>query len=264
MMLHLMRSMIVSQRSIVNRISVLQYTRNDQAPSAAPSGRAVESSLFSRRVRQVAQRVEQFNDKVKRLSLFDLLTGHVVQEVPCLHHLSENLLRHFARAFGASDERHQSGTGRTAPETAGQWQTVGRAAHVTAFAFDLEMMNELGYFSGIENYSRYLASRWRGEPPPTLFNYLPADRLLVVDESHDTIPQIGGMYRGDWARKETLAECGFSLPTALDNRPIKFEEFAALVPLIIYVSATPGPYELEMCSNDVIDQLERPIGLLDP
>lgn len=130
--------------------------------------------------------------------------------------------------------------------------------------FDLEMMNELGYCSGIENYSRYLSGRGPGEPPPTLFDYLPADGLLVVDESHVTIPQIGGMYRGDRARKENLVEYGFRLPSALDNRPLKFEEFEALVPQTIYVSATPGAYELEKSGDEVIDQVVRPTGLLDP
>lgn len=130
--------------------------------------------------------------------------------------------------------------------------------------FDLEMMNELGYCSGIENYSRFLSGRGPGEPPPTLFDYLPADGLLVVDESHVTIPQIGGMYRGDRARKETLVEYGFRLPSALDNRPLKFEEFEALAPQTIYVSATPGNYELEKSGEDIVDQVVRPTGLLDP
>ena len=130
--------------------------------------------------------------------------------------------------------------------------------------FDLEMMNELGYCSGIENYSRYLSGRGPGEPPPTLFDYLPADGLLVIDESHVTIPQIGGMYRGDRARKETLVEYGFRLPSALDNRPMKFEEFEALAPQTIYVSATPGAYELDKSGDEVVDQVVRPTGLLDP
>ena len=130
--------------------------------------------------------------------------------------------------------------------------------------FDLEMMNELGYCSGIENYSRYLSGRGPGEPPPTLFDYLPADGLLVIDESHVTIPQIGGMYRGDRARKETLVEYGFRLPSALDNRPLKFEEFEALAPQTIYVSATPGAYELDKSGDEVVDQVVRPTGLLDP
>lgn len=130
--------------------------------------------------------------------------------------------------------------------------------------FDLEMMNELGYCSGIENYSRYLSGRGPGEPPPTLFDYLPADGLLVIDESHVTIPQIGGMYRGDRARKETLVEYGFRLPSALDNRPLRFEEFEALAPQTIYVSATPGNYELDKSGGEVIDRVVRPTGLLDP
>ncbi len=126
------------------------------------------------------------------------------------------------------------------------------------------MMNELGYCSGIENYSRFLSGRGPGEPPPTLFDYLPADGLLVIDESHVTVPQIGGMYRGDRARKETLVEYGFRLPSALDNRPMKFEEFEALAPQTIYVSATPGAYELDKSGGEVVDQVVRPTGLLDP
>ncbi|VEI45631.1 excinuclease ABC subunit B [Actinobacillus equuli] len=130
--------------------------------------------------------------------------------------------------------------------------------------FDIEMMNELGYCSGIENYSRYLSGRKEGEPPPTLFDYMPADGLLIIDESHVTVPQIGGMYRGDRARKETLVQYGFRLPSALDNRPLRFEEFERLAPQTIYVSATPGNYELEKSNGDVVDQVVRPTGLLDP
>lgn len=130
--------------------------------------------------------------------------------------------------------------------------------------FDLEMMNELGYCSGIENYSRYLSGRGPGGSASTLFDYLPADGLLIVDESHVTIPQIGGMYKGDRSRKETLVEYGFRLPSALDNRPMRFEEFEALAPQTIYVSATPGKYELEKSGGDIIEQVVRPTGLLDP
>ena len=126
------------------------------------------------------------------------------------------------------------------------------------------MMNELGYCSGIENYSRYLSGRKEGEPPPTLFDYMPSDGLLIIDESHVTVPQIGGMYRGDRARKENLVQYGFRLPSALDNRPLKFEEFERLAPQTIYVSATPGNYELEKSNGDVVDQVVRPTGLLDP
>ena len=126
------------------------------------------------------------------------------------------------------------------------------------------MMNELGYCSGIENYSRYLSGRNEGEPPPTLFDYMPSDAILIIDESHVTVPQIGGMYRGDRSRKETLVEYGFRLPSALDNRPLRFEEFERLAPQTIYVSATPGPYELEKSGTEIVDQVVRPTGLLDP
>ena len=126
------------------------------------------------------------------------------------------------------------------------------------------MMNELGYCSGIENYSRYLSGRNEGEPPPTLFDYMPSDAILIIDESHVTVPQIGGMYRGDRSRKETLVEYGFRLPSALDNRPLRFEEFERLAPQTIYVSATPGPYELEKSGSEIVDQVVRPTGLLDP
>jgi excinuclease ABC subunit B len=130
--------------------------------------------------------------------------------------------------------------------------------------FDIEMMNELGYCSGIENYSRYLSGRAEGEPPPTLFDYLPADGLLIIDESHVTVSQIGAMFKGDRSRKETLVDYGFRLPSALDNRPLKFDEFEALAPQTVYVSATPGNYELEKSAGDVIDQVVRPTGLIDP
>ncbi len=130
--------------------------------------------------------------------------------------------------------------------------------------FDIEMMNELGFCSGIENYSRYLSGRSEGEPPPTLFDYLPSDGLLIIDESHVTVPQIGAMFKGDRSRKETLVEYGFRLPSALDNRPLKFEEFEALAPQTIFVSATPGKYEMEKSAGEVADQVVRPTGLLDP
>lgn len=265
MMLHLTRGMIVSQRSIVNRLSELQYTRNDQAFQRGTfrvRGEVID--IFPAESDEVALRVELLDDEVERLSLFDPLTGHVDQEVPRYtiypktHYVTprERLLQAMEDIKVELAERRQT---LLANDKLLEEQRLSQRT-----AFDLEMMNELGYCSGIENYSRYLSGRGPGEPPPTLFDYLPADGLLVVDESHVTIPQIGGMYRGDRARKETLVEYGFRLPSALDNRPMKFEEFAALAPQIIYVSATPGPYELEMCGNEVIDQLVRPTGLLDP
>ncbi|WMQ73809.1 MAG: UvrABC system protein B [Sodalis sp.] len=265
MMLHLTRGMIVSQRSIVNRLAELQYTRKDQPFQRGTFRvRGGVIDIFPAEFDEVALRVELFDDKVERLLLFAPLTGHVDQEVPRYtiypktHYVTprERLVQAMENIKVELTERRQMliANGKLLEEQRLSQRT----------AFDLEMMNELGYCSGIENYSRYLSGREPGEPPPTLFNYLPADGLLVVDESHVTIPQIGGMYRGDRARKETLVEYGFRLPSALDNRPMKFEEFAALAPQTIYVSATPGPYELKMCGNEVIDQLVRPTGLLDP
>ncbi len=130
--------------------------------------------------------------------------------------------------------------------------------------FDIEMMNEVGYCAGIENYSRYLSGRGAGEPPPCLFDYLPPDALLVVDESHVTVPQLGAMYKGDRSRKETLVEYGFRLPSALDNRPLRFDEWERLAPQMIFVSATPGPYELAHSPGAVVEQVVRPTGLVDP
>lgn len=265
MMLHLTRGMIVSPRSIVNRLSELQYTRNDQAFQRGTfrvRGEVID--IFPAESDEVALRVELFDDEVERLSLFDPLTGHVDQEVPryTIYPKTHYVTPRERLVQAMEDIKVELAERRQMLLANGKLLEEQRLSQRTAF--DLEMMNELGYCSGIENYSRYLSGRGPGEPPPTLFDYLPADGLLVVDESHVTIPQIGGMYRGDRARKETLVEYGFRLPSALDNRPMKFEEFAALAPQTIYVSATPGPYELEMCGNEVIDQLMRPTCLLDP
>lgn len=265
MILHMTRGMIVSQRSIVNRLSELQYTRNDQAFQRGTfrvRGEVID--IFPAESEEVALRIELFDDEIERLSLFDPLTGHVDQEVsrytiyPKNHYVTprERLVKAMEDIKVELAERGKMllANGKLLEEQRLSQRT----------AFDLEMMNELGYCSGIENYSRYLSGRGPANPPPTLFDYLPADGLLVVDESHVTIPQISGMSRSDRTRKETLVEYGFRLPSSLDNRPMKFEEFAALAPQTIYVSATPGPYELEMCGNEVIDQVVRPTGLLDP
>ncbi|TCV98052.1 excinuclease ABC subunit UvrB [Biostraticola tofi] len=265
MMLHLTRGMIVDQRSIVHRLSELQYTRNDQAFQRGTfrvRGEVID--IFPAESDEVALRVELFDQEVERLSLFDPLTGQVEQVIPRYtiypktHYVTprERLLQ------AMEDIKVELADRRKNLLENNKLVEEQRLSQRTQF--DLEMMNELGYCSGIENYSRYLSGRGPGEAPPTLFDYLPADGLLVVDESHVTIPQIGGMYKGDRARKETLVEYGFRLPSALDNRPMKFEEFAALAPQTIYVSATPGKYELEMSGGEVIDQLVRPTGLLDP
>lgn len=265
MMLHLTDGMIIDQRSILRRLADLQYTRNDQAFTRGTfrvRGEVID--IFPAESDEYALRVELFDDEVERLSLFDPLTGQIQHRVPRFtvypktHYVTprERILEAMEQIkVELADRRKVLLENNKLLEE----QRITQRTQ-----FDLEMMNELGYCSGIENYSRYLSGRAPGEPPPTLFDYLPADGLLVVDESHVTIPQIGAMYKGDRSRKETLVEYGFRLPSALDNRPMRFEEFEALAPQTIYVSATPGNYELDKSGNEVIEQVVRPTGLLDP
>jgi len=265
MMLHLTRGMIIDQRSILRRLSELQYTRNDQAFQRATFRvRGDVIDIFPAESDDLALRVELFDEEVERLSLFDPLTGQIEQSVarftiyPKTHYVTPR-----ERILQAMEEIKVELADRKKVLLDNN-KLLEEQRITQRTQFDLEMMNELGYCSGIENYSRYLSGRGPGQAPPTLFDYLPADGLLVVDESHVTIPQIGGMYKGDRARKENLVEYGFRLPSALDNRPMKFEEFEALAPQTIYVSATPGKYELEKSGEEVIDQVVRPTGLLDP
>lgn len=265
MMLHLTDGMIIDQRSILRRLADLQYTRNDQAFTRGTfrvRGEVID--IFPAESDEYALRVELFDDEVERLSLFDPLTGQIQHRVPRFtvypktHYVTprERILEAMEQIkVELADRRKVLLENNKLLEE----QRITQRTQ-----FDLEMMNELGYCSGIENYSRYLSGRAPGEPPPTLFDYLPADGLLVVDESHVTIPQIGAMYKGDRSRKETLVEYGFRLPSALDNRPMRFEEFEALAPQTIYVSATPGNYELDKSGHEVIEQVVRPTGLLDP
>ncbi|CAI0844449.1 excinuclease ABC subunit UvrB [Serratia liquefaciens] len=265
MMLHLTKGMIIVQRAILRRLAELQYSRNDQAFQRATfrvRGEVID--VFPAESDELALRIELFDEEVERLSLFDPLTGQIEQEVqrftiyPKSHYVTPR-----ERILQAMEEIKVDLAERRKVLLANN-KLLEEQRLTQRTQFDLEMMNELGYCSGIENYSRYLSGRGEGEPPPTLFDYLPADGLLVVDESHVTIPQIGGMYKGDRSRKETLVEYGFRLPSALDNRPLRFEEFEALAPQTIYVSATPGKYELEKSGGDIIDQVVRPTGLLDP
>ncbi|MDG6285734.1 excinuclease ABC subunit UvrB [Glaesserella parasuis] len=264
MMLHLQVGEMIDQRKILSRLAELQYTRNDQAFQRATfrvRGEVID--IFPAESDDVALRVELFDDEIENLSLFDPLTGHSLGRVPRYtiypktHYVTprERILEAIEQIKKELAER------RTYFIKENKLLEEQRIAQRTQF--DIEMMNELGYCSGIENYSRYLSGRKEGEPPPTLFDYMPSDGLLIIDESHVTVPQIGGMFRGDRARKETLVQYGFRLPSALDNRPLRFEEFERLSPQTIYVSATPGPYELEK-NPDVIDQVVRPTGLLDP
>ncbi|NHI01560.1 excinuclease ABC subunit UvrB [Oceanimonas sp. MB9] len=265
MMLHLRTGDMLDQRDMLRRLAELQYSRNDaafQRGTFRVRGEVVD--IFPAESDDQAVRVELFDDEIERISLFDPLTGAVLQTVarftiyPKTHYVTprETLLEAIEHIKKELVER------KAQLLSANKLLEEQRISQRTQF--DIEMIQELGYCSGIENYSRYLSGRGEGEPPPTLFDYLPGDGLLIIDESHVTVPQIGGMYKGDRSRKETLVEYGFRLPSALDNRPLRFEEFEALMPQTVFVSATPGPYELDKSGNDIVEQVVRPTGLLDP
>ncbi|ADC71751.1 excinuclease ABC, B subunit [Thioalkalivibrio sp. K90mix] len=264
MVLHLQRGDRIDQRDLLRRLAELQYTRNDTELRRATyrvRGEVIDIHPAESEIEAV--RIELFDDEIERLSYFDPLTGEQLRTVPRLtiypktHYVTprETLL-------GAVDQIRDELKERL-DFLRKEDRLVEAQRLEQRTLFDLEMILEIGYCNGIENYSRYLSGRAPGEPPPTFFDYLPKDALLVVDESHVSVPQVGGMYKGDRSRKETLVEYGFRLPSALDNRPLRFEEFEALQPQTIYVSATPGPYEREH-AGAIVDQVVRPTGLLDP
>ena len=264
MVLHLDRGDRVDQRYVVQRLAELQYTRNDTAfQRGAYRVRGDVVDIFPAESEREALRVELFDDEIENLSTFDPLTGEVINRVPRYtvfpktHYVTPR-----ERIIGVIDEVKQELRERLAHLTERN-KLVEAQRLEQRTRFDLEMIQELGYCSGIENYSRYLSGRAPGEPPPTLFDYLPKDALLVIDESHVTVPQISGMYKGDRSRKETLVEYGFRLPSALDNRPLRFDEWEWMSPQMIFVSATPGPYEGEF-AGQVVEQVVRPTGLVDP
>ena len=264
MVLHLDRGDHIEQRQILRRLSELQYSRNDvelQRGTYRVRGEVID--VYPADSDRDAVRVELFDDVIESLSYFDPLTGEILKRVPRLtiypktHYVTSR-----DTVVGAIDQIKEELKLRLEQlRSANKLVEAQRLEERTRF--DIEMMQEMGYCSGIENYSRYISGRQAGEPPPTFMDYLPEDALLVVDESHVTIPQLGGMYRGDRARKQNLVEYGFRLPSAMDNRPLKFEEFVRLAPQTIYVSATPAQYELEH-SGAVIEQVVRPTGLVDP
>ncbi len=264
MVLHLVRGGLADRRTILGQLAAMQYTRNDaELRRGTYRVRGDVIDIFPAESEQDAVRVELFDEEIDALSYFDPLTGEIVRRVerltiyPKTHYVTPREI-----IVNAIDRIREELRERLAQlRDAGKLVEAQRLEERTRF--DLEMMQELGYCSGIENYSRYLSGRAPGEPPPTLFDYLPEDALLFIDESHVTIPQLGGMYRGDRSRKETLVEYGFRLPSALDNRPLCFEEFERLAPQTIFISATPGPYELER-SGQVVEQVVRPTGLIDP
>ncbi len=264
MVLHLSRGDRLNQRDLLRRLAELQYTRNEvELANGCYRVRGEIIDIFPAESDREAVRVELFDDEVENLSWFDPLTGEVLRRVPRMtiypksHYVTprEVMLRAVDEIRVELKERLE------VLREAGKLVEAQRLEQRTMF--DLEMISELGYCTGIENYSRYLSGRKPGEPPPCLFDYLPDDALLIVDESHVTVPQLGGMYRGDRSRKETLVEYGFRLPSALDNRPLRFDEFEALSPQTLYVSATPGPYEREH-SDAIVEQVVRPTGLIDP
>ncbi|KTC88155.1 MULTISPECIES: excinuclease ABC subunit UvrB [Legionella] len=264
MLLHLSRGEQSDQRKILRRLAEMQYIRSQQSLERGQfrvHGDVID--IFPADSEKEAIRIELFDDEVENIARFDPLTGEVLQRLPRVtifpktHYVTprERILQTIDLVKVELQERLTELTEEN------KLLEVQRLQQRTCF--DIEMMLELGYCSGIENYSRYLSGRNTGEPPPTLFDYLPPEALLIIDESHVTVPQIGGMYRGDRARKETLVQYGFRLPSALDNRPLRFEEFAERSPQTIYVSATPGPYELEH-SDNIAEQVVRPTGLIDP
>ncbi len=264
MVLHLDRGDRVDQRYILRRLAELQYTRNDMAfQRGTYRVRGDVIDIFPAESEKEAVRLELFDDEIENISTFDPLTGEVLVRVPRYTVFPKT---HYVtprdRILGVLDEIREELQDRLKHLQADH-KLVEAQRLEQRTRFDLEMIKELGYCSGIENYSRYLSGRATGEPPPTLFDYLPKDALLVIDESHVTVPQIGGMYKGDRSRKETLVEYGFRLPSALDNRPLRFDEWENLSPQMIFVSATPGPYEGEL-AGQVVEQVVRPTGLVDP
>ena len=264
MLLHLVRGDKIDQRLILRRLAELQYTRNDavfQRSTYRVRGDIID--IYPADSAQDAVRIETFDDLVENISLFDPLTGEISKRVPRItiypksHYVTprEVIMDAVIKIKIELAERLE------------QLRSVHKLVEEQRLrercSFDIEMMSELGYCNGIENYSRYLSGREKGEAPPTLFDYLPKDALLVVDESHVTIPQLGAMYKGDRSRKETLVEYGFRLPSALDNRPLRFDEWEILAPQMIFVSATPSRYEAAN-EGQVVRQVVRPTGLLDP
>ena len=264
MVLHVDRGDRLDQRELLRRLTELQYTRNEMDFARATfrvRGDVVD--IFPAESELEAVRIELFDDEVENIAAFDPLTGEVIRKLPRFtffpktHYATprETLMEAIEHIKAELKDRLEFLRGKNKLVEAQRLEQRTR--------FDLEMIMELGYCNGIENYSRYLSGRGPGEPPPTLFDYLPADALLVIDESHVSVPQVGAMYKGDRSRKETLVEYGFRLPSALDNRPLRFDEWEAICPQTIFVSATPGPYEAEHAGR-VIEQVVRPTGLVDP
>ena len=264
MILHLVRGDVIDQRNILRRLAELQYLRNDvELRRGTYRVRGEIIDIHPADSEREAIRIELFDEEIENLSIFDPLTGEVIKKVarftvyPKTHYATPREV-----ILGAIEHIKVELSERLL-ELRDNNKLVEAQRLEQRTQFDIEMMRELGYCSGIENYSRYLSSRAPGEPPPCLFDYLPKEALLIIDESHVSVPQIGAMYKGDRSRKENLVNFGFRLPSALDNRPLRFDEFEKMSPQTLYVSATPGAYEEEH-SDAVARQVVRPTGLLDP
>ncbi len=264
MVLHLERGNVIDQRELLRRLAELQYTRNDmelRRGNYRVRGEIID--IHAAESDREAVRVELFDDEIENLSFFDPLTGEVLRRVPRLtvypktHYVTPREIL----VAAVDDIKDELKIRVEELREANKLLEAQRLEQRTLF--DIEMINEIGYCSGIENYSRYLSGRAPGEPPPCLFDYLPTDAILFIDESHVTVPQLGGMYKGDRSRKENLVGYGFRLPSALDNRPLRFDEFEQLSPQTVFVSATPGNYEAQN-TGQVIEQVVRPTGLIDP
>jgi excinuclease ABC subunit B len=264
MILHIVKGDIINQRDILRKLTELQYVRNDlelRRGSYQVKGQIID--IFPGDSEKYAVRVDLFGDEIENIFLFDPLTGDIVKQLnrttiyPKTHYVTPQNIIDDAMIKIRKELKERikffSDNSKLIEE-----QRIRERTN-----YDLEMMKEMGYCSGIENYSRYLSGRGPGEPPPCLLDYMPKDGLVIIDESHVGVPQMGGMYRGDQSRKQTLVDYGFRLPSAMDNRPLKFDEFESYKFQTIYVSATPGPYELDK-SEDIIEQLIRPTGLVDP
>ncbi|HUF22312.1 MAG TPA: excinuclease ABC subunit UvrB, partial [Burkholderiales bacterium] len=264
MILHLRENEKAGQRTVISRLAEMQYQRNEmdfRRGTFRVRGDVID--IFPAENSELALRVSLFDDEVEQLSLFDPLTGQIVQRIPRFTvYPSSHYVTPRATTLRAIEAIKIELAARIEHfQNHGKLLEAQRIEQRTRF--DLEMLNELGFCKGIENYSRHLSGRQPGEPPPTLLDYLPRNALMIIDESHVTVPQIGGMYRGDRARKENLVEYGFRLPSALDNRPLRFDEFEGIMPQTVFVSATPANYEQEHQAQ-VVEQVVRPTGLVDP
>ena len=264
MKLHLVTGDIINQRKILKRLVELQYTRNDlelRRGTYQVKGEIID--IFPADSEKEALRVELFDQEIESLIIFDPLTGQLIKKInrytvyPKTHYVTPKEIMDNASILIKEELKERL----IYFSKANKLLEAQRLKERTNY--DLEMIAEMGYCSGIENYSRYISGGKAGEPPPCLLDYLPKDGLIILDESHVTVPQIGGMFRGDRSRKQTLVDYGFRLPSALDNRPLKFEEFTGYNFQTVYVSATPGPYEIEK-SEKIIEQVIRPTGLIDP